>query len=259
MIKFICQYNYGVDGYALYQICEKCDSQLFAYDASKSHDIPKEGITVFNRTGLKVLYEWIENNRLLFAYKYIRANGVDLTGRNFECGFQIIGDSEDKASIDRIVCTIMEEPLSFETFFVNLFYTKDGLFFKGDIFFDYIDKVSSKSQNMLGPLGNIINAKSNGVILLMPKYAAFIKDKEVRMKVLGENMIPFESIKHATIIDPDLKSPNFNNATKSCNSVSNDTSILKKFGDSSVKHAKKAFAIIATATVGIFICKKKKK
>ena len=199
MIRFFCQYNYG--GYSIFPLLGRTECQLIAFDATQENDIPQEAITLFNRSGIKALYEWIGNKQVLFSYKYIPATEVDSTGRRFECGFQVVGDIDDKADVDKIVSTILKDASSFERLFPSLFYVKDGLFFQADPYLDFIDQAKALSETSLGGVLDIIRKRNpyGGVIIIAPKHAAFLEDKAGRMKVLEENKIPVESIKHAYV------------------------------------------------------------
>ena len=199
MISFYCQYNYG--GYSIFPIIGRADSQLFAFDATQQHNIPQEAITLFNRSGIKAIYEWVGKSRVLFSYKYIPAAELDSTGRHFECGIQFIGEIEDKPDIDRIVSSILKDTRHFENFFAGLFYIRDGLFFKSDLFFDFITETLALPETSFGALFDTIKKRSayGGVILLAPKHVEFFEDKAVRRKVLEENKIQIDAIKHAWI------------------------------------------------------------
>lgn len=199
MIRFFCQYNYG--GYSIFPLLGHTECRLIAFDATQNNYIPQEAITLFNRSGIKALYEWIGKKQVLFSYKYIPATEIDSTGRRFECAFQVVGDNDDKSDVDKIVSIILKDASAFERLFPSLFYVKDGLFFKADKFHDFIEQAKELSETLPGGVLDIIKKRSpfDGVIILVPKHAAFLEEKAVRMKVLEENKIPVEAIKHAYV------------------------------------------------------------
>lgn len=188
-MKIYCQYNYG--GYSIFPINCLENERLEALDATKPNDLPSESVRLFNRSGVKLIYEWISNHRLLFSIKYIPAFEIDSTGRHFECGIQWVGEGSEKAVLDALVNKVLGELPEFEQLFAGLFTIQNGLFFKGDTFKDYIIQLPALSAE-----NSIYFDKTDGVLLFIPKFDAFFHDRAIKKKVLEENGIAPESMRH---------------------------------------------------------------
>ena len=202
MIKIYCQYSYG--GYKTFFI-DGLSNEPLGQDKEvtigTSHGFPKSAQVFFQFGGSRLVYRKLNTGELALVVREIPSNDVDSSGRPLFCAVQFVGNVEDRAILDNLALKIANDITSFETFFADLFYVRQGLHIEGDKLRAYIEDhdsdfvvIGEKHPSFLS-----IGKKKDGVFLFVPLSEKFGKDTDVTPRVCNELMLTKEDLKESVI------------------------------------------------------------
>jgi len=195
MIRIYCQYSYG--GFKTFHIQGKENEEVCCEVTSdNSYNFPNDAWIYFQYGGSKIIYRYLNNNRIALIIREIPCTHRDGDGRKIPCAVQFIGDIEDRKTLDYIALDIANDILKFEEFFSNLFYIQQGLYIDGQKLINYINdrNVNFKIETKISQLQNIIHIQS-GIILFIHLSNNFGIDDFVTQKVCKELNLNIKELK----------------------------------------------------------------
>lgn len=185
MVRIYCQYSYG--GFKNLPIEGKKD-ELLDKEVSNNdaYDFPTDANIFFSYGGIKMVYRQLENREYTLVIKEIPSAHTDSDGRPIICAVQFIGGGEDRLTLDNMAILIANDINSFEVFFKDLFFEREGLRLEGDKLRTYINNINT--HYAFSGNSKLLNIpKSNAKVLLLVALSSnFGSDKIVTEKVLNE-------------------------------------------------------------------------
>lgn len=185
MVRIYCQYSYG--GFKNFAIEGKKD-ELLDKEVSNifKYDFPTDANIFFSYGGIKMVYRQLENGEYTLIIKEIPSAHTDSDGRPIICAVQFIGGEKEHLTLDNMAISIANDINSFETFFKDLFFEREGLRIEGDKLRAYIN--SFNADYVFFGNSKLLNIpKSNvKVFLLVALSSNFGQDKIITEKVLNE-------------------------------------------------------------------------
>lgn len=203
MIRIYCQYSYG--GFKTFFIEGKAHEELNRIvTADNNYGLTDSAGVYFNRGGVKMLYRYIDSDKIALLIKEIPGHNTDSDGRAISSAVLFIGDLEDRKTMDRMAIRITNNLSKFENDFADMFDLRDGLHFDGDKLSNLITECEKEcSYNGASKLLNIRNRKGN-ILLFVPFSDHFDTDMKVQNKTLTELQLPLEatdSDRHMSILE----------------------------------------------------------
>lgn len=199
MVRIYCQYSYG--GFKNFPIEGKKDELLDKeISNNNAYDFPTDANIFFSYGGIKMVYRQLENGEYTLVIKEIPSAHTDSDGRPIICAVQFIGGREDRLTLDNMAISIANDINSFEVFFKDLFFEREGLRLEGDKLRTYINNFNA--DYVFSGNSKLLNIpKSNArVLLLIALSSNFGPDKVVTEKVLNELNLRQETKMRETVI-----------------------------------------------------------
>lgn len=199
MVRIYCQYSYG--GFKNFPIEGKKDELLDKeISNNNAYDFPTDANIFFSYGGIKMVYRQLENGEYTLVIKEIPSAHTDSDGRPIICAVQFIGGREDRLTLDNMAISIANDINSFEVFFKDLFFEREGLRLEGDKLRTYINNFNA--DYVFSGNSKLLNIpKSNArVLLLVALSSNFGPDKIVTEKVLTELKLEQDTKKGETVI-----------------------------------------------------------
>lgn len=167
---------------------------------NNAYDFPNDANIFFSYGGIKMVYRQLENGEYTLVIKEIPSAHTDSDGRPIICAVQFIGGREDRLTLDNMAISIANDINSFEVFFKDLFFEREGLRLEGDKLRTYINKFNA--DYVFSGNSKLLNIpKSNArVLLLVALSSNFGPDKIVTEKVLTELKLEQDTKKGETVI-----------------------------------------------------------
>lgn len=198
MVRIYCQYSYG--GFKNIPIDGKKD-ELLDKEVSNNdtYDFPTDANIFFSYGGIKMVYRQLENGEYTLVIKEIPSAHTDSDGRPIICAVQFIGGEKERPTLDNMAISIANDINSFEAFFKDLFFEREGLRLEGDKLRAYIN--SFNADYVFSGSSKLLNIpKSNVRVFLLVALSSNFGDKVVTEKVLNELNLRQDTKRGETVI-----------------------------------------------------------
>lgn len=198
MVRIYCQYSYG--GFKNFPIEGKKD-ELLDKEVSNNdtYGFPTDANIFFSYGGIKMVYRQLENGEYTLVIKEIPSAHTDSDGRPIICAVQFIGDEKERPTLDNMAISIANDINSFEAFFKDLFFEREGLRLEGDKLRAYIN--SFNADYVFSGSSKLLNIpKSNVRVFLLVALSSNFGDKVVTEKVLNELNLRQDTKRGETVI-----------------------------------------------------------
>lgn len=185
-MKIFCQYSYG--GFRTYRILGTNNDVLEDNEVTceNNADFPNLADLYFNRSGYKLIFRHLNNNKLALIVRDIPGPEEDSDGRPINVAVQFIAEKNERTLLDRLCLAISKDIDAFGAMFTSGFSLKDGIHYNGLPLMNFI---TNSTENPVKKIPEILSDLSNRqgtVLLFVPSSHYFGQDKNHTLKVITQ-------------------------------------------------------------------------
>ena len=207
MIRLYCQYNHtGFKKFYFEGLAEEPIGRENEVNLANTHAFPDDANTFVQFDDAKMLYRSLPDGQLFLGIREIPSNKTDSDGRRTACAALFVGEEQDRKTLDNLALDISNDIGTFEQFFADLFYIRQGLRVHGDKLMEYIRQHESVAsvEGTSHPVLMSIQKKRSGIFLFVPFSSKFGSDRDVTNKVCSNFGINKADLKDVVISQLEL-------------------------------------------------------